>query len=369
MDILETISVILAPSGRPISAISSGSIAFTAKISGTPDLILALNVPGGSSTNKGSGITRTIQSPVFHPCVRLARWKEHPGELSFVPPDGRFVLAGYEVDLLPSYSDFDNRSSKGEKLFLPVTLDLRTGLGEKGCDFEVRLTINTDFPGMQTSSKAGNSRSGGSTPFTFPVSSTGSSNTPSLEAVVVSVPLPDMVRSVMDLRPSRGEAYFQQINHNIEWKVSTKDVVSTKSTSILQGTLIGPVNMEDAEENVEEEMHNGSTTNPLLGYYDEDSANVSDPFQASNSTKGKTVIAAPQKTPPATQQKRLQANMALMPRSASVSFNVRGWLASGIRVESLVVDSKRSTGIPSGMTPYKGVKYVTVSRKSVERRA
>jgi AP-3 complex subunit mu len=186
---------------------------------------------------------------------------------------------------------------------------------------------------------------------------------------VISVPLPDNVRSVADLRPSRGEAHFQPLNHTIEWKVSSKDGASVNGAASLQGTLIGPINVEDAEGDVEEEMNNGSTTNPLLGYYDEDSANVTDPSQALISSKSKGVDAVDQKIAPAKRQKRLQANMALMPRSASVSFNVRGWLASGIKVDSLTIDSKRSTGIPSGMTPYKGVKYVTVSRNGVERRA
>ena len=102
VDIIENLSVTLAVSGRPLAALVSGSIAFTAKVSGVPDLLLTLSAPGGSL-----GISRILDLPVFHPCVRLARWREKPGELSFVPPDGRFVLAGYEVDLLPFAADDD----------------------------------------------------------------------------------------------------------------------------------------------------------------------------------------------------------------------------------------------------------------------
>jgi AP-3 complex subunit mu len=371
VDILENLSVILAPSGRPISAISSGSIAFTAKISGVPDLLLTLNAPGGSSSDKGSSVSRTVQSPVFHPCVRLARWKEHPGELSFVPPDGRFVLAGYEVDLLPSYADADKPPSKGEKLFLPATVDLRTGLGEKGSDFEVRLTLNTNFPGSHTPSKLGadSSRPGTSTPsFSFGGPSSGSSNAPSLEAVAVSVPLPESVRSVTDLRPSRGEAHFQQFDRNIEWKVSTKDGASVNGTAILYGTAIGPAEAEDDKDD-DDQIDIGTTTNPLLGYYDEDSANATESSQSLSSFKGKGADVAQKPGTPATQQRKSQANRALMPRSVAVSFNVRGWLPSGIRVDSLVIDQKRSKGLGEGIKPYKGVKYLTVSRKGVERRA
>ena len=146
VDMVETLSVILAPSGRPIAARAAGSIAFTAKISGVPDLILTLSAPGGTSALKSAGISRTMQLPTFHSCVRLNRWKDNPGELSFIPPDGRFMLAGYEVDLLPSPINTDHPPSKQERLFLPASVDLRTGLGPTSSDFEARLTLNTTFP-------------------------------------------------------------------------------------------------------------------------------------------------------------------------------------------------------------------------------
>lgn len=63
-----------------------------------------------------------------------------------------------------------------------------------------------------------------------------------------------------------------------------------------------------------------------------------------------------------------QANKVLMPSCATISFSVKGWLPSGIRVESLNVDQKKSKGLGSGVTPYKGVKYLCVSRKGVECR-
>lgn len=59
---------------------------------------------------------------------------------------------------------------------------------------------------------------------------------------------------------------------------------------------------------------------------------------------------------------------SLMPSSVSVSFTVRGWLPSGIRVEGLMVDARKSRGLGEGVKPYKGVKYLCVSRKGVEKR-
>ena len=42
VDIVETLSVTYAPSGRPLAAFANGSIAFTSKVSGVPDLLLSL---------------------------------------------------------------------------------------------------------------------------------------------------------------------------------------------------------------------------------------------------------------------------------------------------------------------------------------
>ena len=139
VDIVETLSVTYAPSGRPLAAFANGSIAFTSKVSGVPDLLLSLRAGSGPGAEK---VKRTMERPVFHPCVRLARWRDH-AELSFVPPDGRFVLAGYDVDLLdPSASPL---SAKAQDLNLPASIEIKTGLGATGSDFEVRLTVSHRF--------------------------------------------------------------------------------------------------------------------------------------------------------------------------------------------------------------------------------
>jgi AP-3 complex subunit mu len=51
-----------------------------------------------------------------------------------------------------------------------------------------------------------------------------------------------------------------------------------------------------------------------------------------------------------------------------LSFSVKGWLASGLKVESLLVDTKKSRGLGAEVKPYKGVKYLTVSKEGVEVR-
>jgi len=351
VDIVETLSITLAPSGRPLAAFANGSIAFTSKISGVPDLILNLTIPGGKQA-----MSRVFELPVFHPCVRLARWNDRPGELSFVPPDGKFVLAGYEVNLFPS-TDLASRSTKN--LNLPVSIEVLTSLGPTGSDFEVRLLISSTFAGSSSSSSTvarpgtafrGSGRSaalfGGGT----------SSAGPSLQDVVVTIPIPQGVRNVTDLRASRGEAQFTPIDNMIEWRISTKDAASAGNAT-LRCTVVGPLSEDD-----EEKMSNGLRFDGANGAYDENE----DAYQSTPPELAKPATSREQQ-----EQKdlrKVQQNATLMPSSAAASFSVKGWLASGIKVEALNVDLRKSRGLGEGVKPVKGVKYLTVSRKGVETR-
>jgi AP-3 complex subunit mu len=368
VDIVESISVILAPSGQPLSARSNGSISFTSKISGVPDLILVLNAPGGTSSAKSSGITRTMQLPVFHPCVRLARWKEHPGELSFIPPDGKFMLAGYEVDLLPSSLNTDKPPTQDARLFLPATIDLKSGTGSNGTDFEARLTLNNSFPGVSISKPAAtNPRSNSaSTAFSFGSGpSSGTSGAPVLEGVAVSIPFPSDVRNITDFKPSRGDASFNFTTKTVEWRVPTKDGFSVNGTATLTGTVVGALNTADGEDDLDEsgtEPESAAEVGKLrttAGYYDEDIINTS--AETHGRTNG---ISSARRS----KQNKTDSVKKLMPHSIAVSFTVKGWLPSGIKVDSLMIDAKKSKGLGEGVKPYKGVKYLTVSRKGVERR-
>ncbi|KAL8701527.1 MAG: hypothetical protein Q9201_004856 [Fulgogasparrea decipioides] len=351
VDILETLHVTLAPSGRPLAAIANGSIAFTSKISGVPDLLLTLSASGGKI-----GLERAIELPVFHPCVRLARWKERPGELSFVPPDGKFMLAGYEVDLMPSVHDLKSWSIA--KLQLPLSVAVTKCLGPTGADFEVQLAITNTFPGAASSSLApprpgvGPRGSGTSTP----VFGGGSSAAPMLQDVVVTIPIPDTVRSVIDLRPSRGEAYFTASESAVEWRLSTKAVASA-GTATLRCTVVGPLTDGDSED-----MVNGFRSSTGTGDYDEQQ----DAYQTATTPPTKNHSTKEQQE--SQDQKKVQQHTPLMPSSASVSFSVKGWLASGIKVDGLVIDTRKSRGLGEGVKPYKGVKYLTVSKKGIETR-
>lgn len=299
-----------------------------------------------------------MQIPVFHPCVRLARWKEHPGELSFIPPDGRFMLAGYETDLMPSSLNSDQPPGKTDRLFLPATVDLRTGTGSSSSDFEARLTLNNNFPGVASSTKPNPSRSGSGPigSLSFGASNSGSSSAPSLEAVVVTIPFPSDVRNVTELRASRGEATFNAFDKVVEWKVPTKDGATINGVATLTGSVVGPINTDSVVVDELEAAEVGKS-NSIAGYYNEDNtANQNEQYEST--TNGSNI-----------NNRRMQANKAVMPRSIAVSFNVKGWLPSGVKVDSLMVDVKKSKGLGDGVRPYKGVKYLTVSRQGVERRA
>lgn len=396
-----------------------GTIAFTAKLSGVPDLLLSLTTPGGQHT-----IARKIELPVFHPCVRLARWREQPGQLSFVPPDGQFILAGYEVNLLPIDPDLNEAPRHMEKIFLPALVDIRKSLGPSGADFEVRLTLNTDFPGFPSAPRPGAGRGGsgtGTPSFLGGTGGGGNSSSPVLDEVVVTIPISKAVRSVTDMKASRGDAHISPGSELLEWRVPTKDAGTISGTATLRCTVAGyqPAMDDDLDDDTEEADAN---LNLLQGYYDP-SATTSYQEPAPTTTKRKkkkkktkksskttssssAAVAAAATTPadsdrldasspgpskqqtptppqnpspsptsssfsifhPPTRKTRIQQNAMLMPNSASVSFSVRGWLPSGIKVDSLNIDPRRSRGLGEGVKPYKGVKYLCVSKRGVERR-
>jgi AP-3 complex subunit mu len=355
VDLVETLHITLSPSGRPLSAFAHGTIAFTCKVSGVPDLLLILTVPGGSHA-----VASTLKLPVFHPCVRLARWKERPGELSFVPPDGRFLLGGYGVDLLaPDYLERALANPKTPSgLQMPASVDVRTGLGSTGADFEVRLLLDPKFAAK---GGPGAGRDAFSKPTGLGAKAGGTSAHPIVEDIIVRVPIGPGVRNLSDLRPSRGEAQYSPGDKAVEWRIGSKVAAALSSSlhssaaavvATLRCTVVGAATREDDEAGTV-----GVELKTETWDYDENAG------APQSSTEDKASALAEERN-----AKKGRANRALMPSSATVSFQVKGWLASGIRVEKLVIDTQRSRGLGAGVQPYKGVKYLTVSRDGIEAR-
>ncbi|TKX27264.1 putative AP-3 complex subunit mu [Elsinoe australis] len=348
VDLVESVQATFAPSGRALEAMVHGAVAFNCKVSGVPDLLLVLRTDAGSGgLDRGERVRRVVQRPVFHPCVRLARWKSH-GELSFVPPDGRFVLAGYETDLLEG-----EEVLKGAKVNLPADLEVRTGLGDKGDEFEVRLIMNSRWAG--SSGRTSPSVSAGSSQQSLsnsmlragPRSAVGSLGSlssnqegkgPTMEDLKVFVPLPATARKIPEIRASRGEAHFSPAESGVTWIIPGR-VASQMSSAVLRCTVVG----EERDGFADGDAVLGSNGIKTTTYdYDEGDA---------AGYQSEEPVGAPDtkvKDEKAEEQKRKAASEALMPRSVNLSFSVKGWLASGLKVDSLTIDTKRSRGLGEG---------------------
>lgn len=337
-------------------------------------MLVTLSSPSGKHN-----LASIMDLPVFHPCVRLNKWKERPGELSFIPPDGRFILAGYEVDLLPFTSGtVDSLTSNNLKL--PVSVEVKTGLGGNGAEFEVRLQVNKVFGAPSGGSSSGGLGRGGSGRLGSP--SPGTPQAPVLEDLVVTIPLPADVRNLSDIRPSRGDASFNPGDKVLEWHIATKDISGSSSHFGLRCSVVGPFGSGD-EDNEDDAAAGGFGFGNDYGY--------SDTYQSSSPTQEKTKKAKKTKKKAKKsangdddeggadargqssaaddpEAKAAAQNKMLMPTSATVSFSVKGWLASGLKVESIVIDTRKSRGLGEGVKPYKGVKYLTVSKGGVEVR-
>lgn len=351
VDIVESLSVTLAPSGRPLAAFANGSIAFTSKVSGIPDLLLSLSTggKGGGMGNRGDQLRRVMDGVVFHPCVRLNKWKAD-GVLSFVPPDGRFALCGYETDLLgPEVTLSTNAPSN--TLNLPVKIEITTGLGPSGTEFEIRAHPESNSLGSAAAASL-QSALGSSRPSAFKPTPSGDSKSPALEDFTIHIPVPPSVRNVSDMRPTRGEANWNPADGTVEWRISPKDFGPGRA--VLRCTVQGPLS-DDDDAGVSTGVINGTTATT----YDHDE-DLGSAYQSQEENPSRA-----ESSPHGRGAKRKQD---LMPTSVTLSFSVKGWLASGLKVESLLIDSKKSRGLGPEVKPYKGVKYLTVSRQGVELR-
>lgn len=344
---------------------------------------------------KGEKVRRTMQQPVFHPCVRLARWREH-GELSFVPPDGRFVLAGYEVDLLDDATAISPLDAKASALNLPASVQMQTGLGNTGTEFEVTLSLNPRFSSgisgnAATAAIASATRAGSN--FSSAASASlsnhlnrptagalrslsggngGDTKSPILEEVKVSIPVPPSVRRISDLRPTRGEAHWNPGDTTVEWRFTAKEAAAIGSAgATLRCSVVGASSLDEDADDGDNAAGLGNGIVKADTYdYDEDTPGTGAYQSASASSSSLSGAAAVKSTAAAAGRdaKKVLQNATLMPTSAALSFSVKGWLASGLKVDSLTIDNKRSKGLGEGVRPYKGVKYLTVSSGGVEIR-
>ncbi|KAF9008839.1 Mu homology domain-containing protein [Cyathus striatus] len=131
-DVVEELRAIVNKHGIPVSSIVHGKIEANARLSGTPDCVLTFENP------------QSITDCAFHPCVRLQRWSRDKA-LSFVPPDGRFILAEYRH--IPSSSTITRATSIAASIVLskdqipvPVALKVAFAIEEREASFNITLT-------------------------------------------------------------------------------------------------------------------------------------------------------------------------------------------------------------------------------------
>ncbi|KAF5507926.1 Malonyl CoA-acyl carrier protein transacylase [Colletotrichum aenigma] len=265
---------------------------------------------------------------------------------------GRFILASYEVDLLPFTSGKSGNISSNN-LKLPVNIEMKTGLGPTGSDFEVRLHVNKVLGTGGPSAQSQYGRGGGGAGRGFGGPHVGTPASPLMEDLIVTVPLPAEVRNLPELRPSKGDASFSPGEKVLEWHIPTKELSVGTSYFGLRCTVVGQLPDDEDDE-----------LDPT-GFGFGKSYAYDEPYQATSPVRAKKTT---EKADDEKDAKKVAQNKMLMPSSASVSFSVKGWLPSGLKVESILIDPRKSKGLGEGVKPYKGVKYLTVSKGGVETR-
>lgn len=108
----------------PISGSINGRIDFLSHLSGIPELQMILKFG-----------QNTIEYPGLHECINLDKWTNDPGNLVFIPPDGKSTLMTYQIDL-----DSDKYRKQDFFDFGFVEVDPQFNLGN-GNEFQLRIFV------------------------------------------------------------------------------------------------------------------------------------------------------------------------------------------------------------------------------------
>ncbi|KAH0587131.1 AP-3 complex subunit mu-1 [Termitomyces sp. J132] len=137
-DMVEELKAIVNRNGTTLLSTVRGTIETNCRLSGTPDCQLSFANP------------QVLADCAFHPCVRLKRWSDSK-ILSFIPPDGRFVLAEYRYapNQASASARFSNTTVPAttpplnlvrDHVALPFTLKPAVELEGNGGNFNITLT-------------------------------------------------------------------------------------------------------------------------------------------------------------------------------------------------------------------------------------
>ncbi|GAA5976879.1 hypothetical protein JCM10908_005659 [Rhodotorula pacifica] len=136
LDLTETLTALLDPTGKPLVGSISGQMDCRSRLSGMPDLSLTFTDPAilGDA------------GAAFHSCVRYHRWRKEK-VVSFVPPDGAFTLLTFQhTPPLPLMTTTSARLAAA--LLLPFSLTSSHTLGALGGAFHLTLTSRASLTNL-----------------------------------------------------------------------------------------------------------------------------------------------------------------------------------------------------------------------------
>jgi AP-3 complex subunit mu len=118
-DLVEMIDVTVSPTGSLAKPAIRGKLVCKCRLSGEPELTVALNTPA------------IVWDMAMHPCVRVKVW-EQTKTLSFLPPDGDTVIAEFRID-------------RTVRPALPLYVNPRVIYEEASSRLKVELQVGTKF--------------------------------------------------------------------------------------------------------------------------------------------------------------------------------------------------------------------------------
>lgn len=117
--------------GTPVVAAINGKITFNSSLSGMPKIQLVLDLS-----------RHNIGVPMFHRCVDLGTWTNTGHVIEFIPPNEKFILMQYRLNLL---SNSERESPRNPSYYTGlVSTTFSSGLGLAKNVFVVNVHTNTD---------------------------------------------------------------------------------------------------------------------------------------------------------------------------------------------------------------------------------
>lgn len=144
VDILERLNVLFSNNGYVLNSTIDGCIQMKSYLAGNPELRLALNEDLVIGRNQGTYGSVAVDDINFNDCVNLSEFESNR-TLSFVPPDGEFVVLNYRVTgdfttpfrIFPSIEEVEPRK-------LEITILVRAEMAQN--HFGANVTIELPLP-------------------------------------------------------------------------------------------------------------------------------------------------------------------------------------------------------------------------------